>query len=101
MAPRTQLQSLLETLLGSENVYFNPPVTTQIAYPCIIYSRDLSNVQHADNEPFRRTKRYQVKLISEDPDDGTFEELAGLPMSTHSRSFKVGQLNHDVFDIFY
>lgn len=101
MAPRTQLQLLLEETLGTDKVYYDPPITVEIAYPCIIYSRDLSNIQHADNAPYRWTRRYQVKLITKTADDPTFEKLIQLPMCTHSRSFKAGQLNHDVFDLFY
>ena len=38
--PRLELQDLLETVLGSQYVYFQPPATLRMRYPCIVYARD-------------------------------------------------------------
>jgi hypothetical protein len=40
MAPRLQLQTLLETL--TEHVYFQPPENLKVQYPCIVYQRDFA-----------------------------------------------------------
>ena len=101
MAPRIQLQAALEEILGSSNVYFNPPVNVGMAYPCITYKRDLSNTQFANNGPYRRTKRYLLTVIDKDPDSPIPDKVAELPLCTHVRFYTAGQLNHDVFDIFY
>src|SRR6188768_2836768 len=68
MGQRLQLQSQLEELLGSRNVYFQPPTNVQMQYPCIVYNRDSANSQYADDIPYRFTKRYQVTAIDQDPD---------------------------------
>ena len=101
MAPRTELQSLLETILGSRNVYFQPPANVQMKYPCIVYNRDSANTQFAGNTPYHYTKRYQVTVIDRDPDSGIPDKLAALPSCTFNRFFTADNLNHDVFTLFF
>lgn len=37
---RIDFQHLLEEILGSPHVYFQPPATVKLEYPAIIYSLD-------------------------------------------------------------
>jgi len=99
MAPRLQLQSLLETI--TPRVYFQPPTNITIEYPCIIYERSSSKSEHADNTAYRYTKRYQVTAIDRNPDGPLHDKLAVLPLSDFDRFFTADGLNHDVFNIFF
>lgn len=101
MAPRLELQTLLEVLLGSENVYFQPPASVQMVYPCIYYKRDTSDTEFADNNPYRVEKRYLVTVISRDPDSDIPDKVAALPMCIHSRFYTANNLNHDAFTLYY
>ena len=101
MAPRLQLQSLFETLLGSRNVYFQPPANIQMQYPCIIYERDAANSKFADDIPYHTTKRYQVTVVDRDPDSSIPDRVAALPLCSYSRFFTADDLNHDVFNLFF
>ena len=40
MPSRLELQTLLEEILGSRNVYFQPPESVKMNYPAIVYSLD-------------------------------------------------------------
>jgi hypothetical protein len=99
MAPRLQLQSLLETI--TEHVYFQPPINLNLQYPCIVYERDSSSSAFADNEPYRFVWRYAVTVIDRDPDSALPDKLAALPLCTFNRHFTADDLNHDVFNIFF
>lgn len=106
MGQRLQLQSLLETLISEDpvdklNVYFQPPASIQLKYPCIIYERDTGNTEFAGNRPYRFVKRYQVKVIDPDPDSLIPDKVAALPMCTYDRWYAADNLNHDVFNLFY
>lgn len=104
MAPdpkRSGIQELLKTLLGSSNVYFQPPNNLQMQYPCIIYQRDYAYTEFADNGPYRYCKRYQVTVIDRDPDSLIPDKIANLPMSTFNRFFATDNLNHDVFNVYF
>ena len=101
MAPRTQLQSILEGLLGSDNVYAQPPPGIQMRYPCIRYTRDSARTQFANNMPYTSMKRYMVTVIDRNPDSLIPDKIAALPLTTFVRSYTADNLNHFVFNIFF
>jgi len=100
-ARRKQLNDLLKGLLGSSNVYFQPPDNMTMQYPCIVYERDNASVKHADDMPYNHVQRYQVTLIDQNPDSEVFEKLKALPLCAFSRHFATSGLNHDVFVIYH
>lgn len=101
MGQRLQLQSLLEGILGSEHVYFQPPATVELEYPCIVYHRDRADTEYADDIPYVRTKKYQVTVIDRNPDSVIPDNVAKLPLCNSSRFYTAFNLNHDVFDLYY
>lgn len=101
MAQRLELQSILLGILGSENVYFQPPPSVQMAYPCIVYHRDDADTHFADNEPYKRKWKYQVTVIDRDPDSPIPEKVGALPMCVYDRFYAADNLNHDVFKLFF
>lgn len=101
MAPRLELQNLLEALLGSRNVYFQPPENIQMNYPAIVYYRDRIAAEYGDNISYLKNNRYHVAHIDRSPDSEVPDKLAGLPMSSHSAAYTADNLNHNVFSIYY
>lgn len=101
MAQRLDLQAILVDLLGSENVYFQPPSNLQMVYPCIIYKRDDISTIHANNFPYKHKKRYQVTTVDVNPDSNIHDKLADLPFCAYERSFSADNLNHDVFNLYF
>jgi hypothetical protein len=101
MAPRQELQTLLVSILGSNNVYFQPPPNVNMVYPCIVYSRDRYDSIFANNTPYRHVKRYSVTVIDRNPDSTIPDKIASLPMCSHNRFFTANNLNHDVFTLFF
>jgi hypothetical protein len=101
MAPRLELQTLLEETIDSGNVYFQPPANVQLAYPAIVYQRDDLNTKFANNGPYAMKQRYQVTYIDRDPDSDVPYKIAALPMCIFSRFFVADNLNHDVFTLFF
>ena len=61
MASRLELQKLLEMLLGNKNVYYQPPASLSISYPCVIYSRDRIDKDNADDTDTEKTKSVSKK----------------------------------------
>jgi hypothetical protein len=97
--PREQLHELLKEL--TDNVYFQAPPNTGMAYPCILYSWDADSAQYADNELYRHAKRYQVTVIDRDPDSELAEAVLRLRFTGFDRSFKAEDLNHYVYSLFF
>jgi hypothetical protein len=101
MAQRLELQALLIQLLGSGNVYFQPPPTLKMRYPCIVYQRDAAKTVFADNMPYRNKTRYQVTVIDPNPDSVIPKLVAALPLCSYDRFFAADNLNHDVYNLFF
>lgn len=101
MGQRPQLHSLLKEVLGSENVYFQPPSSLHMKYPCIVYHRDDIRTEFAGNLPYTHEKRYQVIYMDRSPDSNVPDKLAALPKCTFDRNYVVDNLNHDVFTIYF
>lgn len=101
MATRLELQALLVALLESANVYFQPPPTVKIQYPCIIYKRDNIVTAFADNKPYKYKKRYQLTIVDTNPDSDIHEKVATLPLCSYDRFYTADNLNHDVYNLFF
>lgn len=99
---RIQLHKLLEQILGSTNVYFEPPESIKMKYPCIVYGLDDIYSRKADNISYTTTKHYQVTCIGKDPDtilpDKILEEIK---TSSYERRFKSDNLIHDVIALYF
>ncbi len=98
---RLQLQSLLETLLGSDKVYFQPPPNLEMEYPCIVYDVDQASTDFADNVPYKYIKRYRITVLAGDPDSNIPDKIAALPMSLFNRNFAANNLHHNVFLLYF
>lgn len=101
MAERLQLQELLVAILGTSNVYFQPPPNTQMVYPCIVYRRDNVETEHADNKPYTHKTRYIVTVIDPSPDSAIPAMVGMLPTATFDRFYTADKLNHDVYKLFF
>lgn len=98
---RLELQAILEDILGSKYVYFQPPPTVKMSYPCIIYKRDDIDAKFADNGPYTHTNRYSVTVVDPDPDSKIPYKIACLPMCLMDRHYTADNLNHDVFTLYF
>lgn len=101
MGTRKQLQTILETILGSKNVYFQPPSSVRLRYPCIIYHRSYEDVRYADDAPYARKKRYTITVVDRDPDSLIPDKVADLPMCKFERFYTSDNLNHDVYNLYF
>lgn len=97
--PRLQLHDLFKEI--TENVYFQPPPNVHMQYPCIVYSRDGTSKDHANNDLYRHAKRYQVTVIDRDPDTELADEVELLDYSNFERFFPADDLNHYVFSVYF
>ena len=103
MAPRQNLQTLLEAIPGVEEVYFQPDQNVRLVYPCIVYERSSINVNaaHADNIKYWQKKRYSVTVIDRSPDSPIPDLVNELPYTELERFFVADGLNHTVFQTFF
>lgn len=92
---RLNLQSRLEEILGSNNVYFQPPASIHMRYPCFVYNYDNATVLHASNVPYKDYDRYTLTLITKDPlPETVMSEIDSIPYARFSRHFVEDNLHH-------
>lgn len=98
---RLMLHEQLVKILGSNNVYFQPPESITMKYPCIVYKRSTGDTSFADNNTYLFTKRYQITIIDQDPDSEIVDRIAMMPMCTFDRHYTADNLNHDIFNLYF
>ena len=98
---RHMLQALLETIVGTTRVYFQPPPGVELQYPCIVYNLESVRTDFADNAPYKIHDRYQVTYIDRSPVSGVPRQIQQLPMSRFTSFFVVDGLNHYNHVVYY
>lgn len=98
---RYELQSLLESILGSKSVYYQPPESIKMTYPAIVYERSRIENRHSNNKVYIQNHTYSVTVIDRMPDSDVVEQLSRLPLCRHDRHFVSDNLNHDVFTLYW
>ena len=101
MGSRLELHELLADILGSRNVYFQPPASLKMSYPAIRYVRVPIINHFANNSVYGQAHRYELTLIDYDPESDFIAPLSKLPTCRHERHYTADNLNHDVFTIYY
>lgn len=101
MNNRLEFHEILADILGSRNVYFQPPETVKIEYPAIIYSRSDIDNRFADNNVYLQNHKYQVIVVDKNPDSAIVDAVSKLPTANFDRHYTSDNLNHDVFTVFY
>lgn len=101
MATRLELQTKLESLLGSRNVYYQPPTSIKMQYPAIRYSLNDIDTQKADDLSYIKTRQYQVIVIDKKPDNPVIDKLLELPLCSYDRHYVSENLNHDVLTLYF
>ena len=99
---RLNLHEELCEILGSRNVYYQPPESVKMRYPCIKYSRSGINQRHANDKSYNNTNRYEIIVIDLDPDSVIPDKiLEHFKMCSFDRGYVSDNLNHNVYTLYY
>lgn len=102
MADRANLHDELCTILGTKNVYFNPPESVKMSYDAIRYELAGKNLKRANNRIYLSTNQYDGVVITRDPDTTIPDEiLSHFEMCSFGRPYIADNLNHYPFTLYY
>ena len=101
MASRLDLQSKLEELLDSNEVYYKPPKNTMMSYPAIRYELQGIFFHRADDLSYTKRNRYEVIVIDKKPDNLVISKLLDLPYCSYDRQYIADNLYHDVLTLYW
>lgn len=83
------------------NVYFQPPDSIKMIYPCILYFLDTERKLYANGVGYKRDNCYSVVVIDKDPDSTLRSIFDDMPYCSFNRSYVSDNLYHHVYKIFY
>lgn len=103
MERRLELHEELCELLGSRNVYFQPPESLKMQYPCIRYSiSDMPKLNANDKVYLKTCNTYTITVIDSDPDsDISTHILSHFSMVRFDRAYTSNNLNHHILTLNY
>lgn len=98
MSRRLKLSEVFHEICS--NVYFQPPESVKLKYPCIIYEKRSGDTSFADDVPYHFTWSYTITVIDPNPDSEIPDKVAMLPMCRVDRCFTSDNLNHTTFVLY-
>lgn len=99
---RLELHEKLCTLLGTRDVFFQPPENIKIPNRAIIYQLTDAVQRKANNKLYNKVDRYQVLFITPNPDDRLWETiLEEFEIANFERHYKYENLNYYSISIYY
>ena len=101
MASRLDLHNKLEQMLGSRNVYYNPPESKKMEYDAIRYAKKNIDSRFADDRAYSLRDCYEIIVIARQPDHPIIKKLLEEPYCSYERQYKADNLYHDVLTLYY
>lgn len=100
MKTRAEMQSMLEDVLGSSNVYFQAPPNTGMSYPCIVFRFVRFNIQRADNKPYVVSGHWEVHHMYKNPKNDLKEKfIFEVPFCTWDKRLVAKDVYNDYYKI--
>lgn len=101
MADRLDLQSMLEELLESRNVYYQPPESINMKLDAIRYSKKNIRSTYANDRKYSMMDCYELIVIAKRPDHPVIKKLLALPYCNYDRNYIADNLYHDVLTLYF
>lgn len=102
MAKRVDLQTEFETILGSRNVYFQPPTSLTMNYDAIRYELSDKDVKRANNGVYLIANKYDGVVITRDQESTLPDQiLMHFQMCEFGRSYVKDNLYHFPFTLYF
>lgn len=102
ISERQEFHNKLKEIYPNISIYFQPPASIKMSYPCIIYNLDNINMTRADNKIYTAQYRYALTYVSNKPDDTDYQKLFDtFEYVNLERYYRADNLNHYLITILY
>ena len=95
---RLELSDLLSSIMydcGEEpHLYFQPPESVKLEYPCIVYHLRTMTAKYADDKPYTINIGYDITYITRSPASQVPTRLVKEPMFGFDRYYPADNLHH-------
>ena len=100
MSKRYDLQRELEKY--ADNVYFQPPSSIKMTYPCVVYNKISKFREYGNDQAYIKIQGYSVTVMDRDPDSLIADDLEDH--FTHcaiTQYFTNDNIHHTVLELYY
>lgn len=98
---RLELHEKLCQYVPNRQVYYNPPESIKMSYPCIVYNRDSISKIPADDIGYLKHSIYSITVIDFVSDSPIVDSLLDVPFVSFSSSFVSDNLYHTNLRLYY
>lgn len=98
------LRDHLYLIHNTENVYYDPPESIRMDFPCFRFELNNIDVKHADNKAYAKKPRWAVTYITrdlEEIEEVAEEMLEHFQYCNFDTSFRADNLQHAVFNLYF
>ncbi len=96
---RNRVHDILTSIIGDDRVYFQPPESIKLKYPCIIYNLSDTSNTYGDNISYLLNVGFDILLVDRDPESIYVTKLLSVPYSTFNRYYVADNINHWSFTL--
>lgn len=107
MGTRAELSSILNEMIApyvndkKHHVFFQSPASYLMTYPAIIYTFDGFKKLTANNGTYKLYHKYEIKLITSNPDSELIDQLESLTLCELNRSYVSDNLYHYSYTLYF
>ena len=95
-----EMLTAFQEAVGEEpHVYFQPPESVKMQYPCFVYHQSQDDVIHGNDRPYLHREVYEVPYITRQAEPVLPEAMKGLPNTRFNRRYTAENLNHFAFTV--
>lgn len=105
---RLMLDNTLRSIEGVKKVYYQPPASIKLQYPCLMYEPSNPDTMYADDRRYLMFMGYTLTLIDTDPESIIQKHILDLNKNLDSncfvkfdRFFTSDNLNHWTYSLTY
>ncbi len=97
---RIKFHNKLVVILGTNYVYYQPPASTKLTYPCICYTLKKMDSKYSGNQMYTYDRAYEVVLIHTKPYNDIKDALLTMAKCRFDRTYISDNLYHYVYLIY-
>lgn len=98
---RELLHEKLCEILGSRHVYFQPPESIKMEYPCIIYQLTSYDTKYADDMAYVQRRRWRITIVDKDPESPFVDKVMAMNYAYFDRFFTKDGLNQWSISLYF
>ena len=91
---RDKLSAFMVECGETPKLYFQPPESVKLEYPCMIYHLKTLTSRKANDHPYHKTIAFDITYITRSPASTVPDRMLGEPLFAFDRYYTAENLHH-------